>query len=370
VPASDQPDRVKGPQGRARLCASTAAGIALVAGVALMALPRDPGHAGSGIKLALQDPIVLIPLLAVTTLVLLASIRAWTYRRLTRLPGPILAHTLVDARATAGSADEIPITLLDTRFRQRLSELQLSAATPSPGGTPTTDFIELLETSTFDPKQPFATLGRILRLVRPTHAYEVRTTLLQRDKAPSRGVALEVVVLPQRRTTLRMYWRTNWAAALDRAATGVAAEVVPRSRHSDTGVWSTWQGLVLDDELFDLYQRSQILRGAAATTKRSTCSTAPSGPIRRTPICGSRSARCRRRSRCTWTPCSATARSVRRWQAAASGSTSAPATSARCCWASASGWPSSGCRRRATPQRRRHGARSSCACCASASGRS
>jgi hypothetical protein len=261
VPASDQPDRVKGPQSRARLCASTAAGLALVAGVALMALPRDPGHAGSGIKLALQDPIVLIPLLAVTTLVLLASIRAWTYRRLTRLPGPILAHTLVDARATAGSADEIPITLLDTRFRQRLSELQLSAATPSPGGTPTTDFIELLETSTFDPKQPFATLGRILRLVRPTHAYEVRTTLLQRDKAPSRGVALEVVVLPQRRTTLRMYWRTNWAAALDRAATGVAAEVVPRSRHSDTGVWSTWQGLVLDDELFDLYQRSQILRG-------------------------------------------------------------------------------------------------------------
>src|SRR5262249_46048074 len=155
-------------------------------------------------------------------LILLASIRAWTYRRLIRLPGPIFAHTLVDA-----TAQDTPLTLLDTRFRQRLSELQLSAATPSPGGTPTTDFIELLETSTFDPKQPFAALGRILRLVRPTHAYEVRTTLLRRDKEPSHGVALEVVVLPQRRTTLRMYWRTNWAAALDRAATGVAAEVVP-----------------------------------------------------------------------------------------------------------------------------------------------
>ncbi len=115
---------------------------------------------------------------------------------------------MVDARAApaADPAPETPITLLDTRFRQRLLELQLSASTPSP------------------------------------------------------GVALEVVVLPQRRTTLRMYWRTNWAAALDRAATGVAAEVVPRSRHSDTGVWSTWQGLVLDDELFDLDQRSQILR--------------------------------------------------------------------------------------------------------------
>jgi hypothetical protein len=170
---------------------------------------------------------------------------------------------VVDARANpaADPALETPITLLDTRFRQRLLELQLSASTPSPGGTPTTDFIELLETSTFDPKQPFAALGRILRLVRPTHAYEVRTMLLRRDKEPSHGVALEVVVLPQRRTTLRMYWRTNWAAALDRAATGVAAEVVPRSRHSDTGVWSTWQGFVLDDELFDLYQRSQILRG-------------------------------------------------------------------------------------------------------------
>jgi len=259
VPASDQPDRVKGLQSRTRLCASTAAGLALVAAVALLALPRDPGNAGAGLKLALQKPVVLLPLLAVTAVIVLASIRAWTYRRLIRLPGPILAHTVVDARATDS---EIPITLLDTRFRQRLSELQLSAATPSPGGTPTTDFIELLETSTFDPaKQPFAALGRLLRLVRPSHAYEVKATLLRRDKEPSHGVALEVVVLPQRRTTLRMYWRTNWAAALDRAATGVAAEVVPRSRHSDTGVWSTWQGLVLDDELFDLYQRSQILRG-------------------------------------------------------------------------------------------------------------
>jgi hypothetical protein len=258
VPASDQPDRVKGLQSRTRLCAGTAVGLLLVAAVALLALPRDPGHAGSGLMRALQEPVVLIPLLAVTTVILLASIRAWTYRRLIRLPGPILAHTLVDARATpAGDT----LTLLDTRFRQRLSDLQLSASTPSPGGTPTTDFIELLETSTFDPKQPFAALGRILRLVRPTHAYEVKTTLLRRDKEPSHGVALEVVVLPQRRTTLRMYWRANWAAALDRAATGVAAEVVPRSRHSDTGVWSTWQGLVLDDELFDLYQRSQILRG-------------------------------------------------------------------------------------------------------------
>jgi tetratricopeptide (TPR) repeat protein len=204
--------------------------------------------------LALQEPAVLAPLLAATAVALLACIRAWTYRRLVRLPGPIFAHKVQDAHEPGAH-----LTSLDTKFRQRLSELKLSAAGPSRGGEPVTDFIELLETSKIDPKQPFAAIGRLLRLVSPSHAYEVKTTLLRREKAPSHGVALEVVVLPQRRTTLRTYWHESWEAALERASTGVASEVVPHSRHSDTGVWSSWKGLKLDDDLFDLYRHAQML---------------------------------------------------------------------------------------------------------------
>ena len=52
----------------------------------------------------------------------------------------------------------------------------------------------------------------------------------------------------------------SWEIALDRCANAVAAEVIPRSRHSNTGVWAGWRGQILDDELVDLYQRGERLR--------------------------------------------------------------------------------------------------------------
>jgi tetratricopeptide (TPR) repeat protein len=255
--SSDRQDRLGAPLGRLRLSFATALAATLVAGAVLLALPRDPTDAWAGLRLALQSPSVLAALSAAAVVTLVACIRAWAYRRLIRLPGPIVAHKVEDAHDPGGERPHL--TALDTKFRQRLSELKLSAAAPSRGGELVSDFIELLETSTIDPTQPFAAIGRLLRLVSPTHAYEVKTTLLRREKALSYGVALEVVVLPQRRTTLRTYWHESWGEALARAATGVAAEVVPHSRHSDSGVWSSWKGLKLDDELFDLWRHAQML---------------------------------------------------------------------------------------------------------------
>jgi hypothetical protein len=257
-----QPDRLTGtPSGRRLLLATTASGL-LLAGVLVLALPYDPRDLGDGLAAALQKPIVLVPLGAAAAVAALAGIRGYVFRSLLRAPGPIEVVSFDDASvpppATANGDAAAPIVQLSMYFRQRLSDLRLTAPTATPGARTSVDFVELLETSKIDPKQPFAAIGRMLRVVRPTHAYEVKAKLLRRTESPCCGVALEVIVLPQRHTTLRTYWRDSWEEALDRAAGGVSAQVVPRSRLSDRGTWTSWRGLTLDEKLFDL--NDQALR--------------------------------------------------------------------------------------------------------------
>jgi tetratricopeptide (TPR) repeat protein len=93
--------------------------------------------------------------------------------------------------------------------------------------------------------------------VRPTHAYELKATLLRREEDPKFGVATELTLLPGGHTVFRTYWDDSWAHTLDRAASGVGAQVVPHSRHADTGPWCSWRGKPLSDDLFYAYQRAQ-----------------------------------------------------------------------------------------------------------------
>jgi hypothetical protein len=244
------------PGGRG-LLVLTVLGCVALAFVVLLALPGPPRSLRTGIELAAERPAVLIGAAALGAVTVLACLRTWSYRRLQYLPGPIQVLGIEDASEEAASS----VTRFDIHFRQTLSELRLLATTPAPGVPTSTDFVELLETSNVDAKQPFAVIGRMLRIVRPTHAYEVRATLIRRATEPCFGAVVEVSILPGRRTTLRTYWRESWEASLDRAAIGVAAEVIPRSRHSDSGVWARWKGRVLDEELVALYQEAERLRG-------------------------------------------------------------------------------------------------------------
>jgi hypothetical protein len=257
-PSRISADHLARPGGK-RLVALTGVAVVTLSATLVLALPGEPKSAWSELKGAGQTSSVIVPVSAVAAVILLACLRTWSYRSLQYNPGPIQVLALENATADA-QADVVQLARLDAHFRQTLSDLRLSSTTPAPGLSASSDFVELLESSSVDAKQPIALIGRMARIVRPTHAYEVRGMLTHREREPSYGAVIEVATLPGRRTIMRTYWRSSWERALERAATAVAAEVIPRSRHSDSGVWARWKGHVLDDQLVDLYQRAERLR--------------------------------------------------------------------------------------------------------------
>ena len=249
---------------RLRLIVETCLSALLVLFVVALALPGPPAEWTEGVETALQKPLVLIPLSAVCASALLWCIRTWVFRKRLRDPGPIQLVSIEDAtiapaaeRSNGDAVAGAPVARLATHLRERLSELELTAPTAMPGRPMATDFVELLGTTELDLKQPLAAVGKLLRLVLPTHAYEVKATLLRRDAVRSRGVSIEVTILPSRRTSFRTFWSETWEDALDCASSAIGALVVPLSRRSERGPWCTWHGKALDDQIFDAYQRFQ-----------------------------------------------------------------------------------------------------------------
>jgi hypothetical protein len=271
--------------------------------VAVLALPGPPVKIASQPGAMLQQPAILTPLAVATLVGLLWSLRMWAFRRHVRAPGPIRIVSFDDATAvcpanaaprTVGGEDgersnlgampsnplptngvprrcgpaEIapadgaspPVVRLAMHLRSRLTELRLPVPSAIPGTQASMDFVELLGTTKVDVKQPFASAASILSLIRPSHAYELRATLLRRDREPRRGVAIELTVLPGGAAVFRTYWNDTWEHALDHAAAGVGSQIVPHSAHADTGPWCSWRGKALSEDLFFTYQRAQRRR--------------------------------------------------------------------------------------------------------------
>lgn len=250
------------------------------------------------VKTVLARSVVLVPLSVVLLVWILSRIRHWAFRRHIRAGGPIQLVSFEDATtppapvapacafvprwiasSANGAADgaparawepvvrpldgpepsegDPPVAQLAIHLRHRLSELRLSAPSAIPGAQRSSDFVELLETTKVDMKQPFAALGSILRLIRPAHVYELRAKVMRRDDPLPYGVAIELTRLLDRRSVFRTYWDDTWKHALDRAASGVGARVVPHSRQEATSPWATWHGTGLSEEAFHAYQLAQ-----------------------------------------------------------------------------------------------------------------
>jgi hypothetical protein len=255
-----------------------------------LALPGDPETFAESPLGVLQKTTVLMPLAMFPLIGLLWALRMWAFRHHVRAPGPIRLVSFDDATGP-GSSSESPgaraapadgvargqqqeaaaptgdgatpavtaasTTRLSMHLRSRLMELRLPVPSALPGARSSMDFVELLGTTNVDFKQPFAAAGNVLRLIRPTHAYELKATILQREEQPCRGVALELTSLPGGAAVFRTYWDDSWEHALDRVASGVGARVVPHSRHAERGPWCSWRRKTLPEDLFLAYQRAQ-----------------------------------------------------------------------------------------------------------------
>ena len=191
---------------------------ALSIAVAVLAWPGSPaGWSGTFID-AVQRPSVLVPLAALVMIGLLWSIRLWVLRKRLRDPGPILLLPVEDGTAgpvptpptialtqPAGDAPAVatviapapdapggipespPVARLATHFRVRLSETRplRPDARPRPA-----DLDGLRRAPGHDEDRHQAAVrarGQAAAVVLPSHAYEVKATVLEREASRSNG---------------------------------------------------------------------------------------------------------------------------------------------------------------------------------------
>jgi hypothetical protein len=177
---------------------------------------------GGGLAEIVQLPAMLAIFSGAALLWLVYAVRRILLCWRARAPGPILVLPLENATRQ----DTLPIRDLGLQLQQLLSRVRLPAA-EIPGGSASVEFIQQLTQTELDVKRPLGFIGGILGLTVPTHAYEAKVTLLEREDAPSCGVALEMTILPRRLATFHRYWEDTWERSIERAAHGIAADVLP-----------------------------------------------------------------------------------------------------------------------------------------------
>jgi hypothetical protein len=184
---------------------------------------------------------------------------AWSARNLTLLwlawrPGSIqVSEFSVGTPLSEANAQQL--TML---FRRRLATLQIQSPTPMPGAAGASDFLDVLDRGTADSRNLLGTLVTLLRAARPTHAYEVRGVLLERDATERYGVAIEVARLPSEGLAATTVWGETWECVLRRAADEATAAILPQTR-ACRAPWGVWRGYRMPGRLLHAYEEGTRL---------------------------------------------------------------------------------------------------------------
>jgi tetratricopeptide (TPR) repeat protein len=207
----------------------------------------------------LVKPAVSIPLASVLVVICTALFRLFWFDVQAAKPGPIQVNDLVPA---AGVTDA-DIPQLTAAFRRRLMEMRLHAPEPIPGTAPTQDLLTMLDSEQLDPKNPLATLVRILRVALPTHAYEVSVSLVEEPATPPavprRGVTAQLTRLPYEALPVTTAWAFSWNEAIVKAADQVTAAILPRTVLSNRPPWEGWRQYPMPRELVHHFEMAQEL---------------------------------------------------------------------------------------------------------------
>ena len=233
------------------VASATLGGLAYLVGRDSPGTPKTPPDA---VLLAVSSPGISLAL-ACGALIL----GAWCFRHLALLwlawrPGSIQVSEFT-ARSDMPAPEREQLTM---QFRRRLATLQLQSPTPVPGAPPASDFLDVLDRGSVDAGNILGALLALLRAAKPTHAYEVRGVLLEREEHPRHGVAIEVIRVPSEGVAATTLWGDTWDCALRRAADEATAAILPQTRVC-RAPWGVWRGYVMPGHLLHTYEEGARL---------------------------------------------------------------------------------------------------------------
>jgi hypothetical protein len=189
----------------------------------------------------------------------LVTVGAWCVRRLwlERLawrPGQVVVPVFSE-----GTPLHDATTLhLTTLFRQRFASLRLQTLAPVPGSAPEAGFLDVLGQNGADSRNLLGSLLAIARAAKPTHAFVVHGTLIERDQSPRCGVTVQVVRQPDQGAPPDTVYDFSWERAVRRAADRATASILPRTRRCGTP-WASWRGFVMPPSLLEAYEAAAEL---------------------------------------------------------------------------------------------------------------
>jgi hypothetical protein len=210
--------------------------------------PENPS-AVEAVRVAASSPGIALTTACGALLLGACCLRRLALHRLAHRPGRIEV-----AQFTAGTQlTDVDLEKLTVGFRRRLATLCLNAPTPVPGAAAASDFFDVLGQGGSEPSSIVGLLLGLLRVARPTHAFEVDGVLLERAQAPRYGVDVEVRRLPSGSTLIPTIWDDSWDVALRRAADEATAVILPQTRLC-RAPWSAWRGHVMPSGLLHAYE--------------------------------------------------------------------------------------------------------------------
>jgi hypothetical protein len=184
--------------------------------------------------------------------VAIRMLRRFVLRHQARRPGRIQV-TLTHSDDCADSA------ALTARLRERLSQDGMVAWAAVPGAAASTGFLDVLAGVRIDINQPLQGAAELLRLACPRHAWEIRVTLLTGNNDPRHGVAVEVINLSRRSSSLRTIWEDSWVRAVELAAHHAIGDILPQTRLCRKTPWVAWYGRRIPGELLDHHHHAREL---------------------------------------------------------------------------------------------------------------
>lgn len=199
------------------------------------------------------------PAVAAVLAFMLALVIAW-WCRLARLawltwkPGEIVVPDFAKGSDLTEGVTEGQVTSF---FRNRMAQLRLQSAAPTPGESTSSDFAEVLDSSAVSSTDVWKSLVALLRAAFPSHSIQVQGMVRERaGPEPERfGVVVQVSFGQGQTGTVLEKWDTSWPSVMAAAADGITAEILPRTR-ACRGPWAGWRGYQMPTNLLAAYEQA------------------------------------------------------------------------------------------------------------------